>query len=198
MEDLFREQHVRRLSLVLQRHGLDLLMGPGLWPCPTTGGINEMDFALRREVHAVDGLDIAALAAVGFQTLGTEIELGLTEACIAPPIELPAHHTMKQPPEVLDGPPRLGPQAGTSGSHRSVVGAAGLSQAVCNVARGPLRTEPRRSGRSHQCVGSPHTAGPDVAAGDGVRPDQWALRPPGGSLTNTACRTKAHGRFGPR
>jgi hypothetical protein len=80
MQDLGREQHVRRLSLVLQRHGLNLLMGPGLWPCPTTGGMNEADFALRREVQAVDDLDDAALAAVGVQTLSKEIELALTEA----------------------------------------------------------------------------------------------------------------------
>lgn len=65
MQDLGREQHVRRLSLVLQRHGLNLVMGQGLWPCPITGGMNEADFALRREVQAVDDLDRAALAAVG-------------------------------------------------------------------------------------------------------------------------------------
>ena len=102
MEDLGREQHVRRLSLVLQRHGLNLLMGQGLWPCPTTGGMNEADFALRREVQAVDDLDDAALAAVGFQTLGKEIELALAGACTAQPMELPAHQTMEQLSEVLD------------------------------------------------------------------------------------------------
>jgi hypothetical protein len=83
MQDLGREQHVRRLSLVLQRHGLNLLMGSGLWPCPTTGGMNEADFALRKEVQAVDDLDDAALAAVGFKTLGKEIELALAGASAA-------------------------------------------------------------------------------------------------------------------
>lgn len=47
MADLRREQHYRRLSLVLQRHGLDLLVGHDLWPMPDTGGMNEIDYALR-------------------------------------------------------------------------------------------------------------------------------------------------------
>ena len=102
MEDLGREQHVRRLSLVLQRHGLNLVMGPGLWPCPITGGMNEADFALRREVQAVDDLDHAALAAVGFKTLGKEIELALAGGCAAQPTELPPHRTIEQLSEVLD------------------------------------------------------------------------------------------------
>jgi hypothetical protein len=50
MEDFGREQHLRRLSLVLQRHGLNLLFGRCLTTCPITGGMNEMDFALRRDV----------------------------------------------------------------------------------------------------------------------------------------------------
>lgn len=77
MDDLGREQHVRRLSLVLQRHGLNLLMGPGLWPCPTTGGLTEADFALRQEVRAVDELDRTALAAAGVEVLNDEIEHAL-------------------------------------------------------------------------------------------------------------------------
>ena len=95
-------QHVRRLSLVLQRHGLNLVMGPGLWPYPITGGMNEADFALRREVQAVDDLDHAALAAVGFKTLGKEIELALAGGCTAQPTELPPHRTIEQLSEVLD------------------------------------------------------------------------------------------------
>jgi len=78
MPDFGHEQHVRRLSLVLQRHGINLRMGPHLWPCPTTGGMNEADFALRREVQSVDELDNAALAAGGLQTLAMEIEAVLT------------------------------------------------------------------------------------------------------------------------
>lgn len=97
MPDLAREQHVRRLSLVLQRHGRNLLLGPGLWPCPTAGGMNEADFALRREVQAVDDLDNAALAAVGFHTLGKEIELALTETPTAEPIGSPAQQLSEFP-----------------------------------------------------------------------------------------------------
>lgn len=89
MPDLGREQHARRLSLVLQRHGINLRLGSNLWPCPTTGGMNEADFALRREVQTVDELDHAALAAGAFQTLGTEIELALTAACTSPTIPEP-------------------------------------------------------------------------------------------------------------
>ena len=39
---------------MLQRHGLDLLVGHDLWPVPGTGGTNEIDHALRREVQAVE------------------------------------------------------------------------------------------------------------------------------------------------
>ena len=102
MQDLGREQHLRRISLVLQRHGLNLLMGSGLWPCPTEGGISEADFALRREVQAVCDLDHAALAALGFRTLGQEIELALASACTAQPTELQARQTNEHMSEVLD------------------------------------------------------------------------------------------------
>lgn len=79
-EDLAREQHFRRLGLVLQRHGLNLLTGIDLAPCPDTGGMSEVDFALRSEVQAVDNLDQAALAAAGAETLGHEIERTLVAA----------------------------------------------------------------------------------------------------------------------
>lgn len=49
--DFIREQHLRRLSLVLQRHGLNVRLTRGLYPAPTDGGMNEIDFALRREVR---------------------------------------------------------------------------------------------------------------------------------------------------
>ncbi len=78
--DLGREQHWRRVSLILQRRGLNLRFGRELEPCPTTGGFSEADFALRREVQAVDDLDNAALAAVGAESLGREIELALVAA----------------------------------------------------------------------------------------------------------------------
>lgn len=76
-EDLVREQHFRRVGLVLQRHGLDLIAGVHLMPCPTTGGSSEVDFALRTEVQNVDNLDRAALAAGGVETLEQEIEAAL-------------------------------------------------------------------------------------------------------------------------
>jgi hypothetical protein len=41
--------------------------------------MNEIDFALRREVQAVDNLDQAVLAAEGAKSLGHEIELALVK-----------------------------------------------------------------------------------------------------------------------
>lgn len=76
--DFIREQHLRRLSLVLQRHGLNLRLNRSLIPVPTDGGFNEIDYALRREVQFVDVLDHAALAAEGAKSLGREIELALS------------------------------------------------------------------------------------------------------------------------
>lgn len=77
LQDLCREEHLRRLSLTLQRHGLNLLMGSELEPCPIEGGYSAVDAALREEVRAVDALDFAALAAAGVRTLGVEIEVAL-------------------------------------------------------------------------------------------------------------------------
>ena len=84
LQDFSREQHFRRLSLALQRHGLNLLMGPNLSPCPTEGGYNEVDAALRKEVWAVDELDHAALASAGLRTLGDEIEAALSDGSESP------------------------------------------------------------------------------------------------------------------
>ncbi len=81
MYDLRREQHIRRLSLVLQRHGLNLLLGNELAPCSVNGGFNAIDEALRIEVRAIDSLDHAAMATAGVLVLGDEIELALAEAC---------------------------------------------------------------------------------------------------------------------
>jgi len=78
--DFGREEHLRRLSLVLQRHGLNMLMGRELEPCTIDGGFSPIDFALRTEVRAVDALDFAAIAGAGVRTLGAEIELALREA----------------------------------------------------------------------------------------------------------------------
>ena len=75
MEDFTREQHLRRISLVLQRHGTNLLLGQHLWPCPTEGGVSEIDVALRHEVWAVDELDHAVLAATAFTILGLDQEI---------------------------------------------------------------------------------------------------------------------------
>ncbi|MBU3706737.1 MAG: hypothetical protein FGM50_08680 [Mycobacterium sp.] len=85
--DFVREQHVRRISLVLQRHGLNMLMGRDLEPCTTDGGFNPVDFALRSEVQAVDLLDNAVVASAGIATLEAEIEqaLAAAPAMVAPP-----------------------------------------------------------------------------------------------------------------
>jgi hypothetical protein len=104
LADLRREQHYRRLSLVLQRHGLDLLVGHDLWPVPDTGGMNEIDHALRREVQNVDALDRAALAAAGVESLARVVE----EAANAVPTS--SHEN--------DWPPKL-PQAGLPWAERS-------------------------------------------------------------------------------
>ena len=79
MDDLGREQHLRRISLVLQRHGLNMLMGHDLEPCTMDGGFSPIDYALRMEVKAVDALGFAALASAGMQTLGVEIERALLD-----------------------------------------------------------------------------------------------------------------------
>jgi hypothetical protein len=92
MDDLGREQHLRRISLVLQRHGLNMLMGHDLEPCTMDGGFSPIDYALRMEVKAVDALGFAALASAGMQTLGVEIERALLD---------PA----RQPTPVRDVPP---------------------------------------------------------------------------------------------
>ncbi len=104
LADLRREQHCRRLSLVLQRHGLDLLVGHDLWPVPDTGGLNEIDHALRCEVKNVDALDRAALAAAGVESLASVVE----EAANAAPASSPEN----------DWPPKL-PQAGLPWAERS-------------------------------------------------------------------------------
>lgn len=99
LADLGREQHCRRLSLVLQRHGLDLLVGDDLWPVPDVGGMNEIDHALRREVQAVDVLDHAALAAAGIESLERVVEQ--------------AAHAAPAAPHENDWPPRLPQPAAT-------------------------------------------------------------------------------------
>ena len=84
LADLGREQHYRRLSVVLQRHGLDLLVGHDLWPVPGMGGMNEIDHALRREVQAVDALDRAALAAAGVESLERVVEQAANAVPVTP------------------------------------------------------------------------------------------------------------------
>jgi hypothetical protein len=78
LQDLGREQHIRRLSVALQRHGLNLLIGHDMAPCPTEGGYSAIDAALRSEVKAVDELHHAAMAAAGLTTLEAEIEAALS------------------------------------------------------------------------------------------------------------------------
>lgn len=92
MDDLGREQHLRRISLVLQRHGLNMLMGHDLEPCTMDGGFSPIDYALRMEVKAVDALGFAALASAGMRTLGVEIERELLDPAhqSAPARDVPA------------------------------------------------------------------------------------------------------------
>lgn len=88
-QDLCRESHLRRLGLTLQRHGLDLMIGQHLEPCPLEGGINEIDSALRNEVRAAYALDDAAMAAAGMHALGPEIEAALAHAASQPELADP-------------------------------------------------------------------------------------------------------------
>jgi hypothetical protein len=122
LADLGREQHYRRLSVVLQRHGLDLLVGHDLWPVPDTGGMNEIDHALRLEVQAVDALDRAALSAAGVESLERVVE----QAANAVP--LTQHEN--------DWPPTL-PQAGLQWAERrqAVTGFACWLVDGCGVTR---------------------------------------------------------------
>ena len=92
--DLIREEHARRLSLVLQRHGLELLIGRAMWSCPRDSGINEVDSALRREVRAVDDLDGAVLAALGGLTLTDEIESMLRADAARSAVEHPGEQLL--------------------------------------------------------------------------------------------------------
>lgn len=85
--DFIREQHLRRLSLVLQRHGLTLLLYRECFRVPTVGGISVIDQALRIEVQTVDKLDQAALAAAGAKALIWEIELELAKTADSPVVQ---------------------------------------------------------------------------------------------------------------
>ncbi len=82
--DFGREQHVRRISLVLQRHGVNMLLGQDLEPCTIDGGFNAIDYAMREEVRSVDELDHAAVAGAGIRPLFDEIERELAAHRPAP------------------------------------------------------------------------------------------------------------------
>lgn len=107
VHDLTREQHIRQLDLVLERHGLELLLGRDLAPCPERG-FHAMDYALRVEVHAVDDLDHAALAACGLRTLTQEIETALGKAAAnypeVPHVPLPSVPAPSAPWEQRQAP----------------------------------------------------------------------------------------------
>lgn len=83
--DLGREQHIRRMIMVLGRHGLYLRVGRTLGTLDPEGGVNEIDYALRAEVRAVDNLDNAVLAAIGVEKLSTEIERALSDTEVTRP-----------------------------------------------------------------------------------------------------------------
>jgi hypothetical protein len=89
LNDVCREQHLRSLSMTLQRHGLNLLLGPQLAPCPVQGGMTALDAAIRTEVRSVFALDDAAMAAAGMQSLGAEIEAALARPADPPCEEEP-------------------------------------------------------------------------------------------------------------
>ncbi|MEB3049335.1 hypothetical protein KV112_06190 [Mycolicibacter sp. MYC123] len=103
--DFVREQHLRRLSLVLQRHGLTLVLYRQLYRVPTRGGSSLIDQALRTEVQAVDDLDHAALAFAGATSLSREIALALGKTP-APAIRRPTDRAEEPEPSM---PPTLPP-----------------------------------------------------------------------------------------
>jgi hypothetical protein len=112
MDDLGREQHVRRVSLVMQREGLNMLMGHDLEPCTMEGGFNEIDFALRAEVRAVDALHYAAVAAAGVSTLLVEIERELIGSAPAAQPAAPVALSQARPvPSSVEGEPTYGTAA---------------------------------------------------------------------------------------
>ncbi|MEI7545636.1 MAG: hypothetical protein WCJ53_12535 [Mycobacteriaceae bacterium] len=83
-DDLGREQHLRRIGLALERHGVELLVGPQLAPCPSGGGLNELDVAVRNEVRAVYALADAATVSIAAPSVVAEIEAALAYACQQP------------------------------------------------------------------------------------------------------------------
>lgn len=89
---------------------------------PDTGGMNEIDYALRREVQAVDDLDRAALAAAGVESLERVVEQAANALTAA------THQN--------DWPPTL-PQAGLPWAkrHRPVMGYAQWLVDACGVTR---------------------------------------------------------------
>jgi len=80
LQDLSREQHLRAVHFTLRRHGLHLLLGQRLTPCPEEGGLNQLDAAVRAEIGSLYALDDAVMAAAGMQALGPEIEAALADA----------------------------------------------------------------------------------------------------------------------
>lgn len=112
VEDLGLEQHVRRLDLALRRHGRELLLGNRLVSCPPDGH-SAIDRALRAEVHAVNDLCNAALAAAGAQPLAAEIQLALLSATAELPEDPDQSSILVQRLEAEHGPgPRIPPPNG--------------------------------------------------------------------------------------
>lgn len=152
LADLGREQHYRRLSLVLQRHGLDLLVGHDFWPVPDAGGINEIDHALRCEVQAVDALDRAALAAAGVESLERVVAQAATAMPVTPhendwPPTLPGGVAMARAPP---GPPRLCVLAGRGVRSDSRSGRAGAEFVGSTRSRRPRLAVKKRDGVARQ------------------------------------------------
>lgn len=131
--DFIREQHLRRLSLVPQSHGLTLLLYRECFRVPTVGGISVIDQALRVEVQAVDKLDQAALAAAGARALIWEIELKLAKT-VDSPVSLLARRIDVTPlPRSAVVPPRA-----ATAAHRSAASAAGRSPTSVPILRGSM------------------------------------------------------------
>lgn len=103
MGDLGREEHLRRISLVLQRHGLNMLMGRDLEPCTLDGGFNPVDYALRVEVRAVDELDHAVIASSGAQILCAEVERELVRSAASARAAAPRPQPPRERPSPAAG-----------------------------------------------------------------------------------------------
>jgi len=134
--DLLPEQHVRRLSLVLQRHGLNLLIGRELWPCPIDGGINEVDIALRAKSMPL----MSSIERRWPQPVCRHSPMRSRLNCRRPGLSAP--HTQQWSDFLQQLEVQYGTPPGAPGDKRGLAGSQAWSRALCGLARASLRNDP--------------------------------------------------------